>query len=62
MVIVALALLFSVMLGVTIAAVYVATLDVQAVPQPPFHEPTQVELDATAGLLTPGVGPPRRAF
>ena len=45
--VVALALVFAMMLGVAIAVVYAVTLEVQAVPQPPFPEPTQVELDAT---------------
>ena len=47
---VGLAVLFSITLGLVVAVVYVATLDIQAVPQPPFPEPTQVELDSTAGL------------
>lgn len=45
------AMLFSVVLGYCIALVYVTGLNIEAVQQPPFPDPTQAERDATAQLL-----------
>ena len=45
------AVLFSVVLGYCIALYYVTGMKVEAVEQPPFPDPTQVERPATAELL-----------
>lgn len=51
LVVVTLAIMFSVVLGYCIALFYVTGLKVEAVPQPPYPDPTPVERDATAELL-----------
>ena len=50
MIVVCIAVLFSVMLGYTIAIVYVMNMEVVAVQQPPYPEASQVVSDATAEL------------
>jgi hypothetical protein len=60
-IVVLVAVLFSVMLGYTIALVYVMNLDVEAVQQPPYPETSSV-LAATTAELPLGSDRPGWAF